>query len=60
MSDAAVWVGRYARKIEQLPILNVDPELLEYSAYVSARLQDLTIRAKDVQTKSATRMAAAI
>ena len=55
--DAAVWIERYARKIDQLSILNVDPELQDYSAYVSARLHDLVDRLRGVQTRSAKRMA---
>lgn len=58
LDDAVVWIERYARKIEGLPIVNVDEELLEYSAYVSAMLQDCVVRVKDVSLRSRKRMAA--
>lgn len=34
-----VWFDRYAGKIEQLPILGVDKELVDYSAYVAQQLR---------------------
>jgi hypothetical protein len=34
------WFGVYARKIDQLPMLNVDPELLDFGAFVSTSLRD--------------------
>ncbi len=33
-----LWIGRYARKVYRLPILNVDEDLQEYGAEVAARL----------------------
>jgi len=36
----AVWFDRYAKKIEQLPILNVDPELVQYDAFVAQKLRE--------------------
>ncbi len=35
----ALWFERYGRKIDDLPKLNVDPELLDYSAKVSSSLR---------------------
>jgi len=35
MSDYAFWLEKYARKIDELPILNVDGDLLDYSAQVA-------------------------
>ena len=34
----AVWFDRYAAKIGKLPILNVDPEVVQYSAFVAQKL----------------------
>jgi hypothetical protein len=34
------WFGSYARKIDQLPMLNVDPELLSFGAFVSTSFRD--------------------
>ena len=36
MSDYAFWVEKYARKIDELPILNVDGDLLDYSGAVAS------------------------
>ena len=30
-----MWIENYARKVEQLPTRNVDPDLLEYGKYVA-------------------------
>ncbi len=39
MGQVGIWCGRAARKIDQLPLLNVDEELLEYGAFVSEGLR---------------------
>lgn len=39
MGQVGIWCGRAARKIDGLPILNVDEELLEYGSFVSAALR---------------------
>ncbi|MCA9239396.1 MAG: hypothetical protein KDA37_04315 [Planctomycetales bacterium] len=36
----ATWFDKYARRISRLPILNVDPEMLDYSEAVIAHLRD--------------------
>ncbi len=36
----AVFFDRYAKKIEQLPILNVDPEVVQYDAFVAQKLRE--------------------
>jgi hypothetical protein len=38
--DRARWNGQMARKIDELPTLNVDPELVAYSAEVAKSLRD--------------------
>ena len=35
INQYGTWFNRYADKIDKLPILNVDPELLDYGVYVS-------------------------
>lgn len=35
----AVWYDKYAKRIERLPILNVDPEMLDYSELVIGHLR---------------------
>lgn len=39
MGQIAVWFDKYARKIDRLPIANVDPDLLSYGGYVSESLR---------------------
>jgi len=39
ISQTKVWFDKYARKIERLPILNVDPEMLDYGALVARGLR---------------------
>ena len=38
VGQKAVWYKTYARKIERLPVLNVDPDLVQFSSHVSAQL----------------------
>ncbi len=38
--QVATWMERYASKIDRLPMLNVDDELLQYGAYVSDTLRN--------------------
>jgi len=33
--QVGMWFEKYARKIDRLPILNVDPEMLDYGAFVA-------------------------
>ena len=35
LGQVGIWCGRYANKIGGLPLLNVDPKLLDYGGYVS-------------------------
>ncbi len=37
----AVWMERYARKIDRLPILNVDPQLLDWGAKTAGTLRTM-------------------
>ncbi len=39
LGQMATWMERYAGKIDNLPMLNVDPDLLSYGAYVSNELR---------------------
>jgi hypothetical protein len=40
LSQSMIWFDKYAKKIENLPILNVDEEMLAYSAWVARSLRD--------------------
>jgi hypothetical protein len=39
MGSYGVWMSKYANKIDQLSVLNVDPELVQYGAFVSDSLR---------------------
>jgi hypothetical protein len=39
MGSIGTWFGTYARRIDRLPILNVDPELVDYGKFVSQSLR---------------------
>jgi hypothetical protein len=39
MGQSAVWCDKYARKIEKLPLLGVDPEMLDYGKFVATSLR---------------------
>jgi hypothetical protein len=39
MGSYGVWMSKYANKIDQLSVLNVDPELVSFGAYVSDSLR---------------------
>ena len=54
--DGAMWIHNYARKIDKLSMLNVDPELLDFSAYVAARFRECSTRLKNVGLRSAKRL----
>ena len=42
LSDSAKWLQRDARRIDRLPILNVDPELAAWGAEVSVRMREVS------------------
>jgi hypothetical protein len=46
--DLANWYDRYAQRIDQLPILNVDPDLLNYGADVAGKLRAVGLSLKGV------------
>lgn len=47
-ASQALWYDKYARKIDQLPMLHVDPELLSYASQVSAHLRNASLAVKGV------------
>ena len=51
--QCAIWYERYAKKIDQLPILNVDPDLLDLSAGIAVSLRGLSGSYRKVGTDSA-------
>jgi hypothetical protein len=39
LASTTLWFDKYAKRIERLPILNVDEELLQYSGFVASALR---------------------
>ena len=40
LGQVGAWFGKYAQRIDNLPVLNVDPELLDYGAFVASALRE--------------------
>jgi hypothetical protein len=55
--QAAIWYDKYARKIDRMPILNVDEELLDYGTQISVLLRDAEMAMKGVGMRSSVRTA---
>ena len=53
----AMWLDNWARRIDRLPILEVDSDLLAYGRYVSARMRDISAALKGKGISSAARQA---
>jgi hypothetical protein len=53
--QAAMWYDRYARKIDNLPILNVDEQLLDFGANVAASFRNAEMAMKGVGMRSSVR-----
>jgi hypothetical protein len=53
--QVGMWFERYAKKIDNLPILNVDNELLDYGAFVSDSLRQSETAMKGIGAKSGMR-----
>jgi hypothetical protein len=51
--QCAIWYERYAKKIDQLPIVNVDPELLDFTQGVATSLRGLAGTYRQVGINSA-------
>jgi hypothetical protein len=51
----AVWMERYARKIDRLPILNVDDELLAFGAQTAERFRECSVAKRSALVRSGVR-----
>ena len=56
---AATFMERYARRIDRLPILNVDEELLEFGAKVAETLRSTSIASRQAGVRTGVRKARA-
>ena len=57
LASTSLWFDKYAKRIERLPILNVDPELLQYSAFVANQLRQASVASKTMGIQSGVRQA---
>ena len=57
VSSTAVWFDRYAKRIEKMPVLNVDEELLQYSAFVAHQFRQASLAVKTMGIQSGVRQA---
>jgi hypothetical protein len=53
----AMWLDNWARKIDRLPIMDVDPDMLAYGNYVTSRMRDTSAALKGIGIQSAARSA---
>ncbi|QDT67944.1 hypothetical protein MalM25_08530 [Planctomycetes bacterium MalM25] len=53
----ARWFEKYARKIDNLPILGVDPELVDYAGTVVGQLRDAGLAIRGAGTRTSSRSA---
>lgn len=57
ISSTAVWFDRYAKRIERMPVLNVDEQLLQYSAFVANQFRQASLAVKNMGIQSGVRQA---
>lgn len=55
--QAAIWYDKYARKIDNLPILNVDEEMLNFGVSIASMLRDCESTMKGVGMRTSLRTA---
>jgi hypothetical protein len=48
-----MWIDNDARKIDRLPVLNVDQEMLAYGRYVASRMRDASAALKGIGIQTA-------
>lgn len=53
--NQSIWLEKYARKIDQLPILNVDDELLAFGGDVSERLRKISVAKRTANVRTGVR-----
>ena len=56
-ANSTVWMDKYAKKIDRLPILHVDEELLAYGADVATRFRDMSVAKKSANVRGGVRKA---
>jgi hypothetical protein len=46
--EVAIWMDRYARKIDRMPILGVDEQLVDFAAMIAQALRDMGVQYRGV------------
>jgi hypothetical protein len=57
LASCSTYCEKYAKRIDKLPILNVDEELLQYSAFVSKQLRQSSMSVKTMGIQTGVRSA---
>ncbi len=57
LASASLWFDKYARRIERLPMLNVDEEVLNYSGFVAGQMRQASQTVKTMGIRSGARTA---
>ncbi len=55
IAQYGIWFDKYARKIDQLPLLNVDEDMLNYGAYVAQQFRNAGAAIKGIGVRSRVR-----
>ena len=55
--QAAMWYDKYARKIDRLPLLDVDEQMLDFGAYIASAFRDAEAAMKNVGMRTSVRTA---
>ncbi len=55
IAQYGIWFDKYARKIDQLPMVNVDDEMLDYGAYVSQQFRNAGTAIQGIGARSRVR-----
>src|SRR5262249_15146445 len=53
----ALWFDKWARKIDRLPLVNVDKDLLGFGQYISGSLRDMATSVRGIGIQSGARTA---
>ena len=59
LAQNALWFDRWARRIDALPVLNVDEELIKFAEYLSTELRSMAAALRGITTNAGMRTASA-
>jgi hypothetical protein len=57
LGENALWFDKWARRIDSLPVLNVDKELIDFGQYVTTQLRNMAAALRGVGIRSGARTA---